>query len=259
MDGWIKLHRKLLDCDIWISDDDEPFDRRSAWIDLLLLANHRDKNIIFDGKPLAVQRGQYVTSVRKLASRWMWGNQKTLKFLRLLEDLNMITKESDSRRTLLTIVNYEVYQSTENTDRTQIDTVSERKSTTNKKDKNDKNNKEDICKCICKMFNSICCSYPSIKSISEARKKAIKARLKQYSVDDFKTLFEKAEASSFLKGGNDRNWTATFDWLIKDSNMAKVLDGNYDARQKATAKKSAFCDIEQNDYDFEAIEKMLGN
>ena len=48
-------------------------------------------------------------------------------------------------------------------------------------------------------------------------------------------LFEKAEASSFLKGSNDRAWRATFDWLIKDTNMAKVLDGNYDDR-KSQAK-----------------------
>lgn len=138
MDGWIKLHRKILDCGIWISDDNEPFDRRSAWVDLLLLANHRDKQIIFDGKAMTVSRGQYVTSVRKLASRWMWGNQKTLKYLRLLEELGMITKNSDSRRTLLTIVNYGIYQGSENADRTQIDTVSERQSTTNKNIKNDK-------------------------------------------------------------------------------------------------------------------------
>lgn len=77
-------------------------------------------------------------------------------------------------------------------------------------------------------FNSICVSFPSVKALSDARKKAIKAQLKNFSLDDFKTLFEKAEASSFLKGKNDRNWSATFDWLIKDSNMAKVLDGNYD-------------------------------
>lgn len=77
-------------------------------------------------------------------------------------------------------------------------------------------------------FNSICVSLPSVKALSDARKKAIKARLNNYSLDDFKTLFEKAEASSFLKGKNNSNWSATFDWLIKDSNMAKVLDGNYD-------------------------------
>lgn len=79
-------------------------------------------------------------------------------------------------------------------------------------------------------FNSVCVSFPSVRALSDARKKAIKARLNNYSVEDFKTLFEKAEASSFLKGKNSSNWSATFDWLIKDSNMAKVLDGNYDDR-----------------------------
>ena len=60
-----------------------------------------------------------------------------------------------------------------------------------------------------------------------------------YTLDDFRTVFEKAEASSFLKGGNDRNWTATFDWLLKDSNMAKVLDGNYDNRQSGKRQRIA--------------------
>lgn len=83
-------------------------------------------------------------------------------------------------------------------------------------------------KSIAALFNEICISFPSVKALSDARKKAIKARMNTYSLDDFKTLFEKAEASSFLKGKNNSNWSATFDWLIKDSNMAKVLDGNYD-------------------------------
>ena len=81
---------------------------------------------------------------------------------------------------------------------------------------------------IADLYNSLCPSYPSIRSLSEARKKAIRARLHTYTVNDFRTLFEKAEASEFLKGGNARNWSATFDWLVKDANMAKVLDGNYD-------------------------------
>lgn len=51
-------------------------------------------------------------------------------------------------------------------------------------------------------------------------------------LDDFRKLFEKAEASDFLKGANKRNWSATFDWMICDSNMAKVLDGNYDPKDQ---------------------------
>lgn len=44
-------------------------------------------------------------------------------------------------------------------------------------------------------------------------------------------MFEMAEGSSFLKGANNRNWSATFDWMVKDANMAKILDGNYQDRQ----------------------------
>jgi predicted phage replisome organizer len=85
------------------------------------------------------------------------------------------------------------------------------------------------------LYNSVCVSYPAVKTLSENRKKAIRARLKAYTMDDFKTLFEKAEASDFLKGSNSSNWSATFDWLIKDANMAKVLDGNYDNKKKVGA------------------------
>lgn len=80
------------------------------------------------------------------------------------------------------------------------------------------------------MYNSICISYPKVQSLSDARKRALGARLRIYNLDDFRNLFEKAEASNFLKGENGRDWSANFDWLIKDSNMAKVLDGNYDCK-----------------------------
>lgn len=85
------------------------------------------------------------------------------------------------------------------------------------------------------LYNSLCPSFSRCTAMSEARKKAIKARfVSGYTMEDFKTLFTKAEASSFLKGRNTRNWTASFDWLIKDANMAKVLDGNYDDNHQGT-------------------------
>lgn len=90
------------------------------------------------------------------------------------------------------------------------------------------------------LYNTLCPSFPKCTALSDARKKAIKARLASgYTLEDFKTLFTKAEASSFLKGKSDRNWRATFDWLIKDSNMAKVLDGNYDEHGKGNGNGAA--------------------
>ena len=128
----------------------------------------------------------------------------------------------------------------------------------------EKDNKENsTCKQVVDLFHSICISYPSVKTLSEARKKAIKARLNTYSLDDFKTLFEKAEASAFLKGSNDRNWTANFDWLIKDANMAKVIDGNYDNNGRTERvpsymkRKGSFYDFEQRNYDYAALEKQM--
>ena len=111
----------------------------------------------------------------------------------------------------------------------------------------DKKEKVDY-QLIADLYNSICKSFPSIRSLSEARKKAIAARLKTYSVDDIRTVFENAEASSFLKGGNDRNWTATFDWLLSDKNIAKVLDGNYRDKSRATSR-TPIGQIDRNDYD----------
>ena len=140
-EGWISLHRKLQDCEIW--SNSQPFDMRSAWVDLLLLANHRDVEIIFDYNPMTVKRGQYLTSVRKLSARWSWSNKRTLKYLRLLESLNMITRESNTKRTLITIVKYEVYQDCGNTEvNTEVNTEGtqrKRRGITNNNDNNDNN------------------------------------------------------------------------------------------------------------------------
>lgn len=85
---------------------------------------------------------------------------------------------------------------------------------------------------IADMYNDTCVSFPRLTKLSERRRKAIRARLKAgYTLDDFQRLFELAESSKFLKGSNKQNWSATFDWLIQDGNMAKVLDGNYQSRE----------------------------
>lgn len=86
-------------------------------------------------------------------------------------------------------------------------------------------------------YNSICKSLSKIVTISPHRKKAIAARWKEYGgIEAFENLFTMAEASSFLRGNNDRSWTATFDWLLKADNMAKVLEGNY--RDKGDLKNA---------------------
>ena len=117
------------------------------------------------------------------------------------------------------------------------------------------------CQQIVDMYNSICKSFPSVRSLSESRKKAIKARLKTYTIEDFKTVFENAEASSFLKGRNERNWSANFDWMISDKNMAKILEGNYADKPKRFGRKENVPDWMENrdldDDELHAIRQMM--
>ena len=79
------------------------------------------------------------------------------------------------------------------------------------------------------MYNEICGGrLPQVRITTERRKKALIVRLRERTLGDFEELFKKASASDFLCGKNDRGWKANFDWLINESNMAKVLEGNYD-------------------------------
>lgn len=79
-------------------------------------------------------------------------------------------------------------------------------------------------------YHELCPDLPKVTKLSDARRKAIRARLRTYSIEDIKKAFELAGKSDFLLGKNNRNWSATFDWILKDTNMAKILDGNYNNR-----------------------------
>lgn len=95
---------------------------------------------------------------------------------------------------------------------------------------------------VVELFHTICKSFPKVVRLSDPRKRAIRARMKAYSMEDFRKLFEAAEASPFLKGENDRGWRATFDWLMNEQNMTKVLEGAYadTGRRKRSNRFSNF-------------------
>ena len=89
-------------------------------------------------------------------------------------------------------------------------------------------------KVIVTLYHDLCKSYPKLRGLSDKRKATIAARWKEYerSLDTFRELFAKAEASKFLKGElGGRNWKADFNWLMNSENMAKVLEGKYDNKE----------------------------
>jgi hypothetical protein len=79
-------------------------------------------------------------------------------------------------------------------------------------------------------FNTMCRSFPTIKSLNDSRRKAIKAAMKTYNLIE---IFKKAEASDFLSGRSGGNsWSCSFDWILKPANILKIHEGNYDNKSQ---------------------------
>ena len=111
--GYIKLYRDIRDHWVW---SEKPFSRGQAWIDLLMMVNHEEKTISYDGHPMKVGRGQKVTSLKQLADRWGWSRAKVRRFFDDLESEQMLTTKRNARGTTVTVVNYGFYQGQRYTD-----------------------------------------------------------------------------------------------------------------------------------------------
>lgn len=107
MDGWICLHRKI--CENWIWSK-KPFSEGQAFVDLLLMANYKEKKFRLGDEVIKADIGTIVTSKIKLSERWGWSKTKVTSFLKALESDKMITTISDHRKTTISIVNYGAYQ-----------------------------------------------------------------------------------------------------------------------------------------------------
>lgn len=100
---------------------------------------------------------------------------------------------------------------------------------------------------IIDQFNEICTDLPKVITISDARKQLIKARYEKYGMELLITVFKKAHASDFLSGRlkESGHFKASFDWLMKPSNFAKVLDGNYDNRTNQKEQNKPGFDLDE--------------
>ena len=68
--------------------------------------------------------------------------------------------------------------------------------------------------------------------ISNQRRESIRARINEFGKDAFAEMIRKATESNFLKGDGNKGFVAKFDWMIRPSNFQKIIEGNYDNRDK---------------------------
>lgn len=168
------MHRNLADHWLW---EDKPFSRGQAWIDLLFMVNHKENKTFIDGRLEEVKRGQTITSIRKLCDRWGWSNTKVKKFLLMLEQDEMIVVKSDSKKTVVTIVKYEVYQDSESEKTTVKHQKNDSEASQKHTNKNEKNVKNEKNKYTC-AFDDFWKSYPRKVDKGNAYKK-FQARLNE--------------------------------------------------------------------------------
>ena len=79
------------------------------------------------------------------------------------------------------------------------------------------------------IYHIQCPSLPRVMKITDARIRAVMARLKDYSEEELETAFVKAENSPFLRG-EKKDWHADFDWIMEPKHLIRILEGTYDDR-----------------------------
>lgn len=106
--GWIKIHRKILKDPVYL---EKPFDKGHAEIDIFLIAGFEDREYLEGYKITLVKRGQIWASLREWADRWGWTKDAVDSYLKILKERGTIKLENSNGKTLITVVNTEVYQS----------------------------------------------------------------------------------------------------------------------------------------------------
>ena len=107
MNGWIKLHRELLEKTIWINSTVE---QKALLITIMLLASHIDNEWEWNGKRFRVKPGQFITSTRTLAEAAGVTHRNVRSALLRFEKHEFLTQEATHTGTLITIANYTKYQ-----------------------------------------------------------------------------------------------------------------------------------------------------
>lgn len=255
---FVKLFRSLLDWR-WYKNGNT----MRLFIHLILKAN------ISDGyfESTVIKRGQLVTSRKTLSTELNLSEQAVRTALNHLKSTNEITIKGTPKFTIITIVNYDTYQSATNQSTNEQPTINQQSTNEQPQYKKNKEEKEfnknnkiynlstsvDDCPSfdyqnVINSFNSICVSLPKVKKLTEPRKKKIKAlqhHLGDMSIDEY---FKMVERSDFLTGRAGTWNGCNFDWILNPTNLTKIVEGNYsNERQAKSQVASSIDDLDESD------------
>lgn len=245
--GWIKLHRKVLDNPVVCRDAEH----LAVWVYLLLEATHENIDKMFAGRRTTLKPGELITGRKVISVKLNISESKVQRILKRFEIEQQIEQQTSTTSRRISIQNWSEYQEGEQQIEQQLNnnrTTSEQRLNTLQECKNERmeegyteanasatdaerptDHEQINYKDLIHFFNTETMGVFGriIYPISEKRKASIRARIREHGLEAFREMTQRAAKSNFLKGNNDRGWTATFDWLIKPNNFQKIIEGNY--------------------------------
>lgn len=252
--GYTKAWRKELDSEIWLM----PPLYLKVWYWLRHKVQH-DPFLFPTHKGIGVWvlPGQRLTSLQEIAEgvKWSeWGkeiipNKKTiLTILNWLKIEGMIAFESNAQGTLISIINWDIYNHTDRVESNEKETVRKRSLDTRKECKECKECKEvkevkeegvieptpgdksPPPSALKDLWNEVV-KTPFVKEFTKARAIKCRLRMNERTLEEWRQVFQKVKDSPFCQGDNDRGWRADFDWITKNQeNSARVLEGKYEKK-----------------------------
>lgn len=245
--GWIKVHRKMLDH--WVSQEPELF---AFWMRLLLEANHSDKKRMFNGSLIEIRRGQTLFGLEAFEAKSGITKKKLRRYLDMLESEGMIGRQKTNKYSLISIVNYDQYQLEGSQEAGKGQAEGKPRASQGQHLENDKNGEEETppkspkgesvpFQEIVDLYHEHLPMLPKVVNLNDSRKRAMKARwsetvniptgndvvsMKCNSLDFWARYFKRASGQPFLTG-DVTDWAADFDFLIKKNNFIKVVENKY--------------------------------
>jgi hypothetical protein len=87
------------------------------------------------------------------------------------------------------------------------------------------------------IWNENCGALPKVSKTNKNRNQKCALRMSEASVEEWTEAIKRIAKSSFCRGENDRNWQATFDWILRPETYLKVIEGKFDDKTTSGSSK----------------------
>lgn len=251
MTGTVNISRGIWDDTAF---KDQPLTEREAFMWMIMEASWKPREKRIGNCVVWLERGQLAASIRFMAEAWKWQKSTVDRFLKRLKNRDMIGTADGTAINVITICNYDTYQSVPKSSGTaktpkpgqQRDSTgtNENKDEIREQDTEEEPNgslssgdddpppPDEVSQAL-DAYNAAATEvgWPKVQKLTKARATALRARLNEVGgFEGWAHALEKARASPHLCGQNDRSWVANFDFLTRQSSFTKLMEGNYDPK-----------------------------